>query len=143
MCIRNQIWALQRLLTNHFAPQQKLVSKERNGAKITKKYDKPATPLQRVLDDDGTVLKSIKTDLKKENKPLNPAEIQRKIQALCAELLILTTSKRARKHGRSSGQNQMIPRINPGGHLDGDDGIRPVSYTHLRAHETGRNLVCR
>jgi len=93
----NQIWALQRLLTNHFAPQQKLVSKERNGAKITKKYDKPATPLQRVLDDDGTVLKSIKTDLKKENKPLNPAEIQRKIQALCAELLILTTSKKSPK----------------------------------------------
>src|SRR5674476_1477327 len=24
-----------------------------------------------------------------------------------------------------------------------DDSLRPVSYTHLRAHETGRNLVCR
>ena len=24
-----------------------------------------------------------------------------------------------------------------------DDAVRPVSYTHLRAHETGRNLVCR
>ena len=23
------------------------------------------------------------------------------------------------------------------------DGNMPVSYTHLRAHETGRNLVCR
>ena len=23
------------------------------------------------------------------------------------------------------------------------ESIRPVSYTHLRAHETGRNLVCR
>src|SRR5674476_1513139 len=23
------------------------------------------------------------------------------------------------------------------------DGKKPVSYTHLRAHETGRNLVCR
>ena len=22
-------------------------------------------------------------------------------------------------------------------------GLEPVSYTHLRAHETGRNLVCR
>ncbi|SMX99000.1 Integrase core domain-containing protein [Brevibacterium sp. Mu109] len=29
-----RIWALQRLLTNHFAPQQKLVAKERHGAKI-------------------------------------------------------------------------------------------------------------
>src|SRR5678809_831467 len=24
-----------------------------------------------------------------------------------------------------------------------DQGVEPVSYTHLRAHETGRNLVCR
>ena len=23
------------------------------------------------------------------------------------------------------------------------DSVSPVSYTHLRAHETGRNLVCR
>src|SRR5674476_1663375 len=23
------------------------------------------------------------------------------------------------------------------------DNFKPVSYTHLRAHETGRNLVCR
>ena len=23
------------------------------------------------------------------------------------------------------------------------DKTKPVSYTHLRAHETGRNLVCR
>lgn len=35
----NSIWELQRLLTNHFAPQQKLVKKVRNGAKISKKYD--------------------------------------------------------------------------------------------------------
>ena len=27
--------------------------------------------------------------------------------------------------------------------LDLTDSIEPVSYTHLRAHETGRNLVCR
>jgi transposase InsO family protein len=46
----NRIWALQRLLTNHFAPQQKLVSKTRNGATMTKTYDSPRTPFQRVLD---------------------------------------------------------------------------------------------
>jgi hypothetical protein len=40
----NRIWALQRLLTNHFVPQQKLLTKVRAGAKITKTYDAPATP---------------------------------------------------------------------------------------------------
>src|SRR5678810_1463223 len=27
--------------------------------------------------------------------------------------------------------------------IEDNDAIDPVSYTHLRAHETGRNLVCR
>src|SRR5678809_1183632 len=27
--------------------------------------------------------------------------------------------------------------------LKSDRNLGPVSYTHLRAHETGRNLVCR
>lgn len=93
----NKIWTLQRLLTNHFAPQQKLVSNERNGAKTTKKYDKPTTPYQRALADEGTVEKMAKTKLIRENKPLNPAAIQRQIQAITAELLTLTTSKQPPK----------------------------------------------
>ena len=35
-----------------------------------------------------------------------------------------------------------IPRLAPAT-LDGTLSFIPVSYTHLRAHETGRNLVCR
>lgn len=93
----NRIWESQRLLTNHFGPQQKLVSKTRIGAKTIKKYDTPATPYVRVLADEGTVAKAVKTRLKKDNKPLNPAAIQRQIQALAAELLTLTTTKRGPK----------------------------------------------
>lgn len=94
----NQIWEQQRLLTNHFGPQQKLIKKVRNGAKISKKYDAPATPYQRVLaTDEGAVRKTIKTRLTKENKPLNPAAIQRQVQTLCSELLVLTTAKQGTK----------------------------------------------
>ncbi|MDP9988332.1 hypothetical protein J2S98_003518 [Arthrobacter oryzae] len=93
----NRIWALQRLLTNHFGPQQKLVAKVRTGARVTKTYDAPATPYQRVLADTGTVSKTVKARLKRENKSLNPAAIQRQIQALCAELLALTTAKQGAK----------------------------------------------
>ena len=93
----NKIWQHQRLLTNHFAPQQKLISKERNGTKISKQYDKPATPYQQVLADEATVLTAIKNELTLENKLLNPAAIQRQIQALTNELLTLTTSKQGAK----------------------------------------------
>lgn len=93
----NRIWELQGRLTNHFGPQQKIVQKIRTGAKITKKYDRPATPYQRVLAAEGTVRPNEKAKLKRENKPLNPAAIQRQIQALCAELLTLTTAKQGPK----------------------------------------------
>ena len=83
----NRIWALQRLLTNHFGPQQKLVKKVRTGAKISKTYDQPATPFHRVLAEVGTVRAAVKVRLKRENRTLNPAAIQRQVQALCAELL--------------------------------------------------------
>jgi len=90
----NQIWALQSLRTNHFGPKQKLTSKTRNGAKMTKKYDAPKTPFQRVLADTKTVRNAVKTPLARENKPSNPAAIQRQIQAPTTRLLTLTTSKK-------------------------------------------------
>lgn len=71
------------------------MSKNRNGAKITKKYDAEKTPLQRVLDDPGNVRKTLKTRLARENEPLNPVAIRRQIQAITAELLALTASKKA------------------------------------------------
>ena len=78
----NKIWALQRLLTNHFAPQQNLVFKTRKGSKMTKTYDAARTPFKRALDDSLTVRESVKKRLILQNEPLNPAAIQRQIQSL-------------------------------------------------------------
>jgi len=50
MALLNQIWAALSPLTNLFTPQQKLVSKVRVGAKVTKTYDTARTPYQRLLD---------------------------------------------------------------------------------------------
>src|SRR5208337_845025 len=44
LVLLNKIWVLQSKLTNYFYPQQKLVSKTRVGAKVTKKYDTATTP---------------------------------------------------------------------------------------------------
>jgi transposase InsO family protein len=40
----NHIWELDRIFTNYLLPQQKLVSKTRHGARVTKIHDAPATP---------------------------------------------------------------------------------------------------
>src|SRR5678809_83456 len=48
--------------------------------------------------------------------------------------------------GNSHGFNTVhgrMPSVLTGANLANRDLLYPVSYTHLRAHETGRNLVCR
>jgi hypothetical protein len=92
LLLLNKIWALQSLIGNHFYPQQKLVSKIRDGAKITKRYDTARTPYARVTA--HSEVKALpKRRLAKEHSSFNPAAVQRQIQALCDELLTLATAK--------------------------------------------------
>jgi hypothetical protein len=92
LVLLNKIWAHQSQMTNYFLPQQKLVSKVREGAKVTKKYDLATTPHRRAERHDAVTAED-KAILADTHTGLNPAAIQRQIQALTAQLLTLTTSK--------------------------------------------------
>src|SRR5664280_3850193 len=92
LALLNQIWVLQSQLTNYFLPQQKLVSKIRDGAKVTKTYDRPTTPQRRAEQHPAVTIED-KTIMTDTLAGLNPAAIQRAVQALTAELLRLTTGK--------------------------------------------------
>ena len=59
-------------------PRQKLISKIRDGAKVTKKYDRPATPHRRA-ERDKTVRAEDKAIMTDTLAGLNPAAIQRHI----------------------------------------------------------------
>lgn len=74
LLLLNQNWKLQSLMTNSFYPQQKLVSKVRVGAKITKTYDRPRTPMMRTDADQG-VASEHKARLAEQYADLNPAAI--------------------------------------------------------------------
>lgn len=80
----NKIWKLQSLLTNYFCPQQKLVAKVRTGVKVSKRYDTATTPHRRV-DAHPSVSAEDKAILADTYATINPAAIQRQIQALTAE----------------------------------------------------------
>jgi len=88
----NRIWAAQSLLGNHFYPQQKLISKVRDGAKVTKKYDRAQTPYARAIAHPG-VKPLRRRRLSAQHASFNPAAVQRQIQALSADLLTLATAK--------------------------------------------------
>jgi hypothetical protein len=65
-----------RLYKNFFQPVIKLISKERVGGKIHRKYDIPKTPYQRVMKS-KEVSEEKKQGLKKIYESLNPAELKR------------------------------------------------------------------
>jgi hypothetical protein len=92
LLLLNEIWQLQSKLTNYFYPQQKLLSKVRHGAKVSKKHDTAATPFHRAIDHPAMTVQRI-VALTRTYSLINPAATQRRIQALTAELLKMTTSK--------------------------------------------------
>ena len=112
LLLLNEIWVLQSQMTNYFLPQQKLISKVRDGAKVTKKYDKATTPHRRAERYDAVTVED-KAILADTYTGLNPAAIQRQIQALTAQLLTLTTSKAAAPTKpaptRASGHESTMP----------------------------------
>lgn len=63
---------------NYFIPGIKLVEKYRDGSKIIKKYDKPKTPLQRIIESEY-ISEQVKDRLKEQFNNLNPFELQEKM----------------------------------------------------------------
>jgi len=94
LLLLNEIWQLQSKLTNYFYPQQKLISKVRHGAKVSKKHDKATTPFHRAIEHPTMAVERI-VALTRTYSLINPAATQRQIQALTAQLLTLTASKAA------------------------------------------------
>lgn len=81
----NQIYDRLRLFTNFFSPQQKLIEKMRDGAKVKKKYDTAKTPYRRIMEDDGFA-PEVKESLEKQYLSLNPVTIRKEILALVQDL---------------------------------------------------------
>lgn len=64
-----------RLFLNFFCPSVKLIEKKRVASKTVKRYDKPKTPYQRVLEHPD-VSAEIKKTLKEQYKTLNPFDLR-------------------------------------------------------------------
>ncbi len=79
--IINRLQGYLRLYTNHFQPVMKMREKTRVGSRVKKKYDRPRTPYQRVLDS-SHVEEGRKEVIKREHVKLNPAELKRQITKL-------------------------------------------------------------
>jgi len=92
----NQIWELDALFTNYFLPQQKLIFKQRRGAKVIKRYDVATTPHQRANAHPDVRKRPVIT-MTATFKRLKPAALSRQILALTGELETLAQTKAAAK----------------------------------------------
>ena len=75
----NDLYRLWGRLHNFFCPTLKLKEKRREGAKIHKRYEKPKTPCQRLLEC-PEVQEKTKTLLRREMKGLDPFELKGEIE---------------------------------------------------------------
>jgi hypothetical protein len=74
-----QLYPLLRLQMNFFRPVRKLVGKQRRGARVSKLYDRPRTPYQRLLQS-GILGETARQQLEKQYLAINPAKLQREIE---------------------------------------------------------------
>jgi len=94
--IMNALYDELRLSVNFFQPSAKLISKERRGAKVTKRYDQPATPYQRLLESQD-LHEAMKDALRQTYEALNPAELKRRVDALKRKLEACQRTKKQTK----------------------------------------------
>jgi hypothetical protein len=90
--VLNEIWALDQNFTNYLLPQQKLVSKERHGAKVIKRYDRATTPADRAIAHPALVDRD-RARLKRAMRSVHPGELSRSINDRTTRLERLALSK--------------------------------------------------
>lgn len=75
-----------RLFHNFFCPSVKLIEKKRVGSKIIKRYDKPQTPYQRLMESEF-IGSTIKRKLKEQFETLNPFELRNAMEIKIDKIL--------------------------------------------------------
>jgi transposase InsO family protein len=93
-----RLYAALRPFVNFFQPVQKLVHKEREGAKVHKTYAAPRTPYQRLLVS-GVLSPDQEARLRAQYNALNPAQLRREIDACLDALLKQIDHSKERRLG--------------------------------------------
>jgi hypothetical protein len=81
----SELYRILRVYVNFFQPSLKLLSKERNGAKVSKKYDTAKTPHQRVVMV-KTLSSGIKDALNEQYEHLDPVALLEELKRLQSKL---------------------------------------------------------
>jgi transposase InsO family protein len=92
LAVLNRIWELDRIYTNYLLAQQKLLSKQRHGAKVTKKYDRAMTPFGRTSAR-ADITPASRQTMDDTMAGVRPGELYRQIQDLTSQLERMALTK--------------------------------------------------
>lgn len=109
-----ELYAAVRLYKNFFQPAMKLVQKVRDGGKIRRKYDKPRTPYQRVMES-GQISGAAQKRLQQQYEALNVAALRRQVESLRNRLFDLIEGKPAVPEAKPKRRGP-APQLNSRGH---------------------------
>lgn len=108
--LMNEIYEVHNLIHNFFIPQYKLKSKVRVGAKIIKKYDKPKTPYQRLLESD--LPEENKQKLREQYAKLDYPTLKKKKEELLTSFIKLQERLKLERRAQSKSQGNAQPLSN-------------------------------
>jgi hypothetical protein len=128
VALLNQICAALSPLINLFTPQQKLLTKTRVGAKVTKTYDTAQTPYQRLLTHTEALDEIDARRLAGQLEATNPAAVRRQVGQLCATLLQRVRRKTVTTRAQTAHVYRSRTKINktPAKRASSDESTTPT-----------------
>ena len=84
----NELYRVQGVLQNYVLPSQKLLEKKRIGSRVSKRYDKPLSPAERVLRH-PQISKEVKAKVRRVLNTLDPLALADEVAQLQRRLLAL------------------------------------------------------
>ncbi|MER9884001.1 hypothetical protein [Mesorhizobium sp. M0118] len=81
-----RLYGASRLFVNFFQPSFKLAAKQRDGAKVAKRYHPPQTPCERLLQAEGIPM-AAKSKLREIAADLDPLKLLEEMRAVQAYLV--------------------------------------------------------
>ncbi|WP_248320382.1 transposase [Caballeronia sp. Sq4a] len=132
------LYAVSRLYINFFQPSFKLKSKTRHGARVTKRYEAPLTPLERVLRS-ASVPEMTKRRLRAQFRALDPLDLLSRMREAQQHVARCSESGTALADAKAPGRIPLADFLASLGTAWQDGEVRPTHHRKARVPHTWRS----
>lgn len=126
-----------RLMMNLFQPSVKLIRKTRRGARVTRRYDLPQTPLDRLLRSEQSNARAIQA-LRRLRARLDPFTLSQAIDRKLERIHRLANRRHSPRPGTYASPTAIDPRFEPKPRRRDNDWLFPKAVARRAAAAAGR-----